>query len=156
MHKNIGTEINISDAAYVNSLIPKLRRIRDLTYFDGPLLTEFVSATGDTWFMSWFDTDCTTANRWLLFTVEKELFSDYMAEKVTIRSLIRKTSVIFILDIDNRVETKRLQVAKFTDLPKDCIPSVKSFHSNSFMPEPEDSCYYVPESNDYIDVITFK
>jgi hypothetical protein len=50
--------------------ISGLQRVRDLIYFDGPLLTEYVNSSGDSYLFYWCDCD-ESANRWMVLRVNE-------------------------------------------------------------------------------------
>jgi hypothetical protein len=47
-----------------------LKRVRDLVYFDGPLLTQFEHPNGDDYLYYWCDCD-SSANRWMVLRVSE-------------------------------------------------------------------------------------
>src|SRR5690348_10319881 len=84
--------------------IRDLEWVRDLVYFDGPLLSEFRSSNGDTYLFHWCDVD-DGANRWMVFRVSRPDLVKYLFRRYPLRRLIDESQdgFVYIVDIgDNR------------------------------------------------------
>lgn len=78
-----------------------LRKITDLIYFDGPLLSHFKDENNDSYFFYWCDVD-ENYNRWLVFRVGN--VDNYLTGKISLRELIQTATDIYSVDIDNDLQ----------------------------------------------------
>ena len=63
------------------------KKIADLIYFEGPLLSHYVSGKGDDYLFYWVDSD-DNDNRWLVLRVSLANLQRYMAKDLSLRELI--------------------------------------------------------------------
>ena len=59
------------------------KKIADLIYFEGPLLSHFVSAKGDDYLFYWVDSD-DKDNRWLVLRVNIASLQKYITREATL------------------------------------------------------------------------
>lgn len=104
--------------------LPSFEWVRDIQYFDGPLLSEYKTNTGDTYIFHWCD--CSeNLNRWLAVRVSKrsllELTSGLLSihEALTVKNQ-ENTSII--LDIDDNVDIAEAKLVSISDLPTSYLP----------------------------------
>lgn len=133
----------ISCAKTVN--IPKLKRVRDLEYCEGPLLSQFKDENGGLWLFSWCDLS-ETCHRWLVFNVTPEVLSTYLEGKSTFTDfLLAGTNRGFVdldgttnsIDSENWVTTKQAWDA--TEIPECYMPTGTSYYNPEFAPESEET-----------------
>src|SRR5205085_8568684 len=79
-----------------------LRKVADLIYFDGALLSLFKNESGYNYLYYWCDST-EDVNRWLVFRVSQRDLDDYLSQKNTLHDLIIKPSdgILFSVDIDH-------------------------------------------------------
>lgn len=83
--------------------LPKLpfdgfERVRDIEFYDGPLLTEFKDHAGKSYLASWLDADL-TAHRWLVFETTRQ--------------------TIYLYD---KGKQDRIALVMFNEIPEDALP----------------------------------
>lgn len=115
-----------------------LSRIRDLEYFDGPLLTEYRTKNQDIYLFSWCDSD-RTENRWMVFRVAAPDLARFTARRYTLRRLIDGSSdgFVYLVDMDERAVRTRVQCVMVNEIPHDYLPSEHSLYD----PELDPSTY---------------
>lgn len=109
--------------------VDSLTLIADLIYFDGPLLSHYVSPQGDNYLFYWVDSD-EKCNRWLVIKVSLSYIQDYINKKVTLLDIIRNRSdkSVFVIDIDNELKVEKLLFTGIGDLPADYFPKDNSYY----------------------------
>lgn len=109
--------------------LPKLRKISDLLYYDGPLLSHFISDNNDNYLFYWVDVD-DNYNRWLVLRVTFQDLEAYYLKKKTLQQLITNPAdnYLFSVDIDNEIKYHNIQLLTVQDLPKSYIPEADSIY----------------------------
>jgi hypothetical protein len=69
-----------------NSL-PKMIKIKDLIYFDGPLLSHFETIYNENFLFYWVDAN-QDFNRWLIFRTSEKLLDKYIEKKKSLFELM--------------------------------------------------------------------
>ena len=110
------------------------RKVSDLIFFEGPLLSHFLSDKEENFLFSWVDSD-EDFNRWFVFRVSQEKLIDYLNGKITLLSFFLDPIDGFLYKIDVNSEGGIYHpMLLYPDLiPKQYLPSEKSFYS--FIPE---------------------
>lgn len=113
------------------AVIPKFpvanpRRLRDLIYFDGPLLTEFVCPRGGHYLYYWVDTDG-QVNRWMVLrmaeiTIARLINHDLKMEDV-IPELCEDDFVYFV-ELDGTGNPSRVILSDIDNIPPEYTPDV--------------------------------
>lgn len=105
--------------------IAGLAHVRDLVYFDGPLLSQFAHPNGDQYLQYWCDCD-ETANRWMIFRVNEasilRLVNRFVPMDYEIPSGCRDDFVYFV-DIANSRSLPKVAILPVTDVPEDYKPA---------------------------------
>jgi hypothetical protein len=117
----------------------KLIKITDFIYFDGLLLSHYISEKGDNYLYYWVDVD-DTYNRWLIIRADILSIQQYLDKKIPLHSIVSAPNdgFVYAVDIDSNAVYHNIKVVKITDLPENYLPSLES--------------YYVFESNNEIDL----
>lgn len=115
----------------------ELEYVRDLEWFDGPLLVEYRTHRGTPYIGSWVDCD-QNVNRWLLFQTSTDLLESYLENRISLLDLIKTNPRppqqdgrdVYLRDInaDSAVECTRY--LKFSELPEDYLPGADCFYSS--------------------------
>jgi hypothetical protein len=115
------------------------QRVRDLVYFDGPLVSEFASH-GRRFIASWVDCDA-TANRWLVVRVDENLLLRYLYRKLPLRSVIAEgiDSSVLVVDWDGQGQLARVAIEEVSRLPPSYLPSNDSFFDPEMSPIASDA-----------------
>ncbi|RFM31232.1 DUF6575 domain-containing protein [Chitinophaga silvisoli] len=124
----------ISDGVPLNGL----RKVSDLIYYEGPLLSHFKNKYGDNYLFYWVDNN-DNFNRWLVFRVYERFINSYIERSITLKELILSTldEFLYSIDIDNNLDYKNIQLVKINDLPASYLPKPDSKYN--FKPIPSDS-----------------
>ena len=80
------------------------RKIADLIYFEGPLLSHYVSSKGDDYLFYWVDSD-SNDNRWLVLRVSLANLQKYIGKDITLRELIETPNdgYLYTVDVNNDI-----------------------------------------------------
>lgn len=107
-------------------LISALNWKRDLIFFDGPLLSEFSSNSGETYLKYWCDCD-ETFNRWMFFKIKEQDRLRLVLGEKSIYEIItnQPDGFVFFADENNNDSTYRMVV--LDDIPNSYIPEEDSF-----------------------------
>ena len=109
-----------------------LTKMRDLVYFDGPLLSYFKSRSGDNYLYYWCDVD-ENYNRWLIFRVSDQSLNRYLNGELSLLDLMKNPSdgFFYSVDIDNDLEYHNILRVLPKDLPASYLPEQDSYFDAS-------------------------
>ncbi len=113
------------------------KKIADLIFFEGPLLSHYVSSKGEDYLFYWVDSD-EKDNRWLVLRVGLPNLQKYMAKDISLRELIESPNdgYLYSVDIDNNINYHDVKLVQPADLPAEYLPTVDSYYE--FEPIPAD------------------
>ena len=113
------------------------RKIADLIYFEGPLLSHYVSSKGDDYLFYWVDRDDSN-NRWLVLRVNLANLQKYIAKETTLRELIENPNdgYLYSVDVSNDITYHNVKLVQPSALPDEYLPEVDSYYA--FAPIPAD------------------
>ena len=79
-----------------------LIQMSDLIYYDGPLLSHFVSKAGDDYLFYWVDVD-EEFNRWMFFRTNTTIIQSYLDKKISLRDIILGLNerFVYIVEVDD-------------------------------------------------------
>lgn len=99
---------------------------RDLIYFDGPLLSEFVSDKGEVYLKYWCDCD-ENVNRWMVFKIkEQDRLRLVLGVKSLYQAILEQPDhFVFFSDEDERKEKYQMVMSK--NIPQSYLPDEDSF-----------------------------
>jgi len=105
------------------------RKIADLIYFEGPLLSHYVSSRGDDYLFYWVDRD-ENDNRWLVMRVSLSSLQKYMAKDISLHELIETPNdgYLYLVDVDNNANYHDVRLVQPADLPDDYLPVSDSYY----------------------------
>lgn len=111
------------------------KKVADLIYFDGPLLSHYVTEKGDNYLFYWIDED-EKYNRWMIARTDYANIQKYINHKTSLLEILTSPTddIIYTVDIDDAGNYNNFQVHAIEDLPEDYLPSPDSFYEF----EPED------------------
>lgn len=115
--------------------MPETTWVRDLQYFDGPLLSQHENALGEHYLFQWCDQDA-EATRWLVMRVRERDVMRLLARKLGLRSLISEflpDDYVRIVDFDHAGKLLRLAFVNPDDLPSDYLPAEEGFLTASLV-----------------------
>lgn len=113
----------------------KFKKVADLIYFDGPLLSHYVTNKGDNNLFYWIDQDDTN-NRWMFIRTDYDNIQKYTNKKQTLRNVLSSPldDIVYTVDIDEEGNHHNFQAHSIEDLPEDYLPAEDSYYEF----EPED------------------
>lgn len=114
-----------------------LSLVADLIYFDGPLLSHYVSPQGDNYLFYWVDSD-EECNRWMIIKINLQIIQDYVSHKVTLLSVIKERAdkSVYIVDFNDDLEVQKCCFVNIDDLDNAYFPKGNSYYKF----EPREAC----------------
>ena len=111
------------------------KRIADLIYFEGPLLSHYVSSKGDDYLFYWVDRD-EHDNRWLVLRVSPVSIQKYIGKQTTLRELIESPNdgYLYCVDVDDNIDFHNVKLVQPSSLPEEYKPEADSYYE--FEPVP--------------------
>ncbi len=111
------------------------RKIADLIFFEGPLLSHYISGKGDDYLFYWVDND-DHDNRWLVLRVSLADLQKYIGKKLSLLQLIENPNdgYLYCFDVDDNINYHNVLLVQPADLPSDYLPASDSFYE--FEPVP--------------------
>lgn len=109
--------------------IPELRHVRDLVFYDGPLLSHYEHANGDDYLYYWCDCD-DVANRWMVFRVNEADILRLVNRYVPIDFVIPKGSrdgFVYLVDIADNGAVSQVHIVTPDKLPSDYKPKAGTY-----------------------------
>ena len=106
----------------------KYIKVSDLIYFDGPLLSHFISPNGDNYLFYWCDVD-DLYNRWIIVRVDISIIQQYIEKKIPLKDIILSPldGFVYVADIDNDINYQSVQILLSKELPDEYVPCDNSF-----------------------------
>ena len=115
----------------------QFKKVADLIYFEGPLLSHYVSSKGDDYLFYWVDRD-DSDNRWLVLRVSLANLQKYIGNVITLRELIENPNdgYLYSVDVNNDICYHDIKLIQPSALPEDYLPESASYYA--FEPIPVD------------------
>lgn len=112
----------------VNIDFSRFIKVSDLIYFDGPLLSHFISPNGDNYLFFWCDVD-DVVNRWIIFRTDIPTIQKYIEKKISLKEVLSHPidGLVYIADIDADIIYRSIQLILSEEIPSEYIPSQDSF-----------------------------
>src|SRR5258707_791299 len=104
--------------------ISGLRRVRDLIYYDGPLLSHFEHANGDDYLYYWCDCDEST-NRWMVLRVDESSILRLINRFVPLDYVIPggcRDDFVYFVDIGSDSAIVAASLLNVARVPEDYVP----------------------------------
>lgn len=104
-------------------------QMSDLIYYDGPLLSHFVSKTGKDYLFYWVDID-EKFNRWMFFRVTPTVIQSYLDKKLSLRDIIcgLEEGFVSFVEIDDEANFLNTKIVKISSIPEEYLPSSQSYY----------------------------
>lgn len=108
----------------------RFKKIADLIYLDGPLLSHYVSPNGDDYLFYWVDCD-DRDNRWLVLRVSLSGLQKYVGRELSLRQLIETPNdgYLYLVDIDNNIRYHDVKLVQPSSIPEVYLPEVDSYYA---------------------------
>lgn len=106
-----------------------LKKVGDIIYFDGPILSHFVSDSGANILFYWADCD-KTGNRWLVLEVSESQLNSYLSKEISLQDVIKSplNDIYYTVDfIGQQIEHKNIKLIDKQDLNAEYVPDAGSY-----------------------------
>ncbi len=112
------------------------KKLGDFLYHEGPLLSHFVDENrpDDHYLYRWVDSG-DEVHRWLIFKVSEEDLLAFFEQKTNLKALILSRQTVTVLDLDNDLNKKQIQLIPTEHLPENYLPSDTSTFKEKFYDE---------------------
>ena len=106
------------------------RKIADLIYFEGPLLSHYVSSKGDDYLFYWVDSD-DNDNRWLVLRVSLANLQRYIGKDITLRELVETPNdgYLYSVDVSDDTNYHDVKLVQPSALPEAYLPETDSYYA---------------------------
>ena len=111
-----------------------LEHVRDIEYFDGPLLSLFQDRDGQPWIYYWCDCD-EQHNRWLMFRSTLTEVVAYMKRDKSLLDLIRSGGEHYAIDCRSYEPEHVLRIKLDASWPDDYLPEPDAFYEEALRPK---------------------
>lgn len=116
----------MDDVGFVmpSAFLPDTKWVRDLQFFDGPLLAQHENTLGEHYLFQWCDQD-ESCTRWLVMRVRERDILQLLARRLGLRALIGQflpDDYLRVVDFDGTGKVARLAFVAPADLPTDYLP----------------------------------
>lgn len=107
----------------------KLIKVADLIYYDGPLLSHYMSSKGENYLFYWVDVN-NEYNRWVIIRTDIFSIQQYLERKITLHSIITHPNdgFVYTVDIDDKIEYHNIKVVPIANLPEEYTPMENSYY----------------------------
>lgn len=117
----------------INNLpIKGLKKISDLQYYDGPILSHFIDERENNYLYYWvdFNTDC---NRWLVWKISINQLYSYIHNKMSLLDILQAPNKDFVysVDIDRELNYTAVWAIELDQIPSDYLPDYDSFFEDT-------------------------
>ncbi len=108
----------------------KLIKVADLIYYDGPLLSHYMSSRGENYLFYWVDVD-NKYNRWIVVRTDIFSIQQYLEKKITLHSIITlpNDGFVYSVDIDDDIQYHNIKAIPIDDLPEEYTPIKDSYYT---------------------------
>lgn len=108
----------------------KLTKVADLIYYDGPLLSHYMSSKGENYLFYWVDVD-NVYNRWVVIRTDIFSIQQYLEKKIALHSIITQPNdgFVYIVDIDDSIHYHNAKIVPIADLPEEYTPMENSYYT---------------------------
>lgn len=115
---------------HINIDLGKFIKVSDLIYFDGPLLSHFISPNGENYLFYWCDVD-DLFNRWIILRTDLLTIQKYIDKKISLKEVLSQPTdgFVYVADIDENICYKSIQILLADEIPAEYIPQENSFYN---------------------------
>ncbi len=100
-----------------------LKLVRDLVYFDGPLVSLYNNECGEPYVFYWCDRD-KKCNRWLVTRVDPQILEGYLNQTVDALSIMTGSpdGFVYFVDLDNDLSVHPVHLCPTELIPNEYKP----------------------------------
>ncbi len=113
----------------------ELTHVRDIEEYEGPLLSEFRSKSGDTFLYHWADCDRGAGvTRWVVVRTPRQDLNQYLVRAITLRDVILRChdQFVYLFDTDADEHVCASYFVRTAQLATDYVPGADSYYSARF------------------------
>lgn len=118
--------LKIGGKSIASKDVPKYTWNADLVYFDGPLISLFKGDDGADALFVWLDCN-EVKNRWCIVPIVRGDLEGYLSGEISLKSVYESAGFLTVFDRNSALKRGGFKRAKFSDLPKEYLPSDDSF-----------------------------
>ena len=106
-----------------------LKKMGDLLFWEGPLMSHFVNDQKEDFIFKWASKDG-LHNRWMVYRSTPALLLDYFEGRINSADLILKNpdGSVYFIDMDNDMNWRKIYLVNIQDIPKKYMPLKDSFY----------------------------
>ena len=121
------------EGSFIKKLPFDLIKKGDLLFFNGPVLSHFISNTEEDYFMFWIDND-KKHTRWLLFRISSLELIVYFSKTKSLKEILldKKDEPVYIVDLDSSLNFNNNYITKADALIEDYLPGDKSCFNENY------------------------
>ncbi len=122
---------NINAINLASFPLKNIRKVSDLVYYHGPLLSHYVNEYGDNYLFYWVDSD-DEYNRWLVIRKNINDIRNYLDKTISLFQLLQNSSdeFFYIVDIDEELNYHKTQlIPNYEQIPQKYLPKPESFYT---------------------------
>ncbi len=139
---------NIAELPFYN-----LKKVSDLLFYEGPILSHFIDSKGNNYLFYWVDFD-SHYNRWLIWKITEYQIYKYIKGEISLNTLLleKNKDYLFSVDIDNNLNYSNIKILDFDEIPQVYIPEENTYFDVRLTPSYE---YYLEkfEENAYLSIL---
>lgn len=102
------------------------KKLGDLVYAEGPILSHFIGSDGKHYFFYWVDND-EKKNRWLVFELTSIELYKFFTNKISLRTIVGNRDFVYLLDLDGKLNFKGVFLVDINNMPQDYLPADQSY-----------------------------
>lgn len=114
----------------INKDFSKFIKVSDLIYFEGPLLSHFISPNGENYLFYWCDVD-DVCNRWIILRTDLLTIQKYTDKRISLKDIITNPTdgFVYIADIDDSICYRSIYILLADEIPTEYIPKDTSYYN---------------------------
>ena len=116
----------------INSHILPFKKLGDLIYHEGPILSLFIDDDANMFLYRWVDCDDYT-NKWMISSISSFELSQFYHKTLSLRQYYEKCNQWAIVEIDNSLKIKKLYPLDL--LPNEYLPKENSLYRDTLYTE---------------------
>ena len=102
------------------------KKMGDLVYTEGPILSHFVGNDGKHYFFYWVDND-EKNNRWLVFELKSIELYKFFTNSINLKTIVSNKDFAYLIDLDSKLNLHELFLVDINNLPQDYMPATKTY-----------------------------
>jgi len=101
------------------------KKVGDLVYEEGPVLSHFIGDDGKQYFFTWVDSD-EQSNRWMVFEVNNKELYLFFNNRISLKSIVQQKDFVYTIDLNESLESLQTQIVDIKNIPENYLPATNS------------------------------